>query len=224
MSTLYLTGSSGGLGRVIRAHYLDSGWNVVGLDLRTDSFEHPNYAFFPFESFEEQSVASAFAAGAGAFGAPRAVIATIGGIKPWAPVEEIAINDFQFVLNLNLLSAFLASKHAIRLMKPLGVGSIITIGAETALKPEPRKTAYVAAKAGVIAFTETLALETKEYGINANCIVPTVIHTKANEEWGAPEEIKRWTAPEDIASLCFHLTSDAGRAINGAVIRIPNQL
>ena len=109
-------------------------------------------------------------------------------------------------------------------MKPLGIGSIVTMGAETALKPDPKKAAYVAAKAAVIAFTQTIALETKEYGVNANCIVPTVIHTKANESWGAAEDIPRWTKPEDIAALCLFLASDEGKAVNGAVLRVPNKM
>lgn len=108
------------------------------------------------------------------------------------------------------------------MMRANNSGSIITIGAETALKPEPKRAIYVTAKAAVISMTQALALETKEYGVNTNCLVPTVIHTKANEEWGAPEDIPKWTEPTDIASLCFYLSSDAGKAVNGAVIRIPN--
>jgi len=224
MSTLYLTGSSGGLGRVIRLFYLEHGWSVVGFDLHGDDFEHKEYLFIGFDSADEKSVETAFSKAAERFGAPQAMIATIGGIKPWASIENIDINDFQFVLQLNLTSAFITVKHAVKLMKPEGSGSIITIGAETALRPEPGKSAYVAAKAAVIALTQTIALETKEYGVNTNCIVPTVIHTKANEEWGTADEIKRWTTPADIASLCYYLTSDSGKAINGAVIRIPNKL
>jgi len=224
MSTLYLTGSSGGLGLVIRQYYLDRGWNVVGFDLSGDDYEHSNYLFIAFDSADERSVESAFAQAAGRFGVPRALIATIGGIKPWASIENVDISDFQFVLQLNLTSAFIAIKQAVKLMKPADVGSIVTIGAETALRHEQKKSAYVAAKAAVIALTQEVALETKEYGVNTNCIVPTVIHTKANEEWGTPDEMKRWTAPDDIAALCYHLTSDSGKAINGAVIRIPNRM
>lgn len=224
MATLYLTGSSGGLGRIVRSYYLDRGWNVAGFDARDDDFKHSHYGFFRVDSSEEKSVEAAFERAAEKFGMPRALIATIGGLKPWAEVVETTAEDFLFVMNLNLVSSFICTKAALKLMKPRHEGSIITIGAETALYPEPRKSAYVAAKAGVIALVQAVALETKEYGVNMNCIVPAVIHTKANEEWGSPEEIKRWTAPEHIAALCFHLSSDSGRSINGAVIRIPNKM
>jgi NAD(P)-dependent dehydrogenase (short-subunit alcohol dehydrogenase family) len=176
------------------------------------------------DATNEASVHNVFTEAATKFSIPDQLIATIGGLKPWSFVDEQSFDDFKFVLDLNITSTFVCTKEALKLMKPRSAGSIVTVGAETALHPDPKKTAYVAAKAAVIAFTQTVALETREYGVTANCIVPTVIHTKANEEWGAPEDIKRWTEPADIASLCFYLASDAGKAINGAVLRIPNKM
>lgn len=224
MSTLYLTGSSGGLGRSIREYYLEQGWSVAGFDRNPDDFSHSQYRFFAFDSSDDISVGSAFTQAQNSLGPARALVATIGGIKPWAGVDEMAPADFDFVWRLNVVSAFLSIRHALKMMRPQQTGSIVTIGAETALRPEPKKAAYVAAKSAVIAMTETVALETKEYGVNTNCIIPTVIHTRANEEWGSPEEIVKWTKPNDIAALCFYLCGDSGKAVNGATIRIPNIL
>jgi NAD(P)-dependent dehydrogenase (short-subunit alcohol dehydrogenase family) len=224
MNTLYLTGSSGGLGTATRRYFLDKGWNVAGMDVHEDGFSDPHYFFQKFDSSDEASVETVFKTANARFGAPRLLFATIGGLKPWAAHEEMSIEDFRFVLDLNIISTFTCVKQATKLMKPLGIGSIVTMGAETALKPDPKKSAYVAAKSAVIAFTQTIALETKEYGINANCIVPTVINTKANESWGALEDIPKWTKPEDIAALCLFLASDEGKAVNGAVLRVPNKM
>jgi NAD(P)-dependent dehydrogenase (short-subunit alcohol dehydrogenase family) len=69
-----------------------------------------------------------------------------------------------------------------------------------------------------------LAEEGKTRGITANSIVPTVIHTTTNESWGSAEEIPKWTEPSDIAALCFFLSSDAGKSVNGSVIRMPNRM
>jgi NAD(P)-dependent dehydrogenase (short-subunit alcohol dehydrogenase family) len=132
------------------------------------------------------------------------------------------IEDFRFLFELNLASFFISAKQAMLLMP--GAGTIISIGAEPALSPSAKKGGYVAAKAGVIALTSVIAEEGKAVGINANCIVPTVIHTKANEEWGTPDEIPKWTKPEDIAAMCLFLSSEAGKAVNGAVIRMPNRM
>ncbi len=224
MDTLFLTGSSGGLGRAIREFYLDRGWSVAGFDAIDDKFAHERFAFYRIDSTSDVSVHTAFESAKDRFGAPMQLVATIGGLKPWSAHEEMSLDDFRFVLDLNIVSTFVCVKEATKLMKPLGRGSIVTIGAETALRPEPKKSAYVAAKAAVIALTQTIALETKEYGVTANCIIPTVIHTKANESWGAHEDIPRWTKPEDIAALCHFLASDAGRAVNGSQLRVPNKM
>jgi 3-oxoacyl-[acyl-carrier protein] reductase len=224
MKTLFLTGSSGSLGRVIRSYYLEHGWNVAGFDAIDDNFKANSFNFYNIDSTSELSVNAAFTDAARKFSVPDQLIATIGGLKPWAYADEQSLDDFKFVIDLNITSTFVCTKEALKLMKPQLAGSVVTFGAETALHPDPKKTAYVAAKSAVIGFTQTVSLETREYGVTANCVVPTVIHTKANEEWGAPEDIKKWTEPDDIAALCFYLASDPGKAMNGAVLRIPNKM
>jgi len=222
-NTLFLTGSSGALGSAIRAFYLDKGWKIAGFDAIDDAFRAGGFAFYKIDSTNETSVTEAFDTAAKSLGNPSQLIATIGGLKPWSFIEDLSFADFKFVIDLNLLSTFLCSKAVIKLMKPEKRGSIVTLGADTALHSEPKKSAYIAAKAAVIAYTQAIAEETKEYGITANCIIRKVIRTKSNEEWGTPDEIPRWTDPADIAAFCFYLASDSGKAINGAAIRIPNK-
>jgi NAD(P)-dependent dehydrogenase (short-subunit alcohol dehydrogenase family) len=224
MDVLYLTGSSGGLGQAIRTYFLERGWSVAGFDRSNDGFTAPNYRYINMDSTNEGSVRSAFSEAARTLAQPRTLIATIGGLRQKANVDEMTLDDFRFVTDINMTSLFLTSKYASEMMRRAGNGSIITIGAETALRPEAGRSAYIAAKAAVIAFTQSLALETKEYNTNANCIVPTVIHTKANEEWGALDDIPKWTNPRDIAGMCYYLSTSEGKAVNGAVIRIPNKM
>jgi NAD(P)-dependent dehydrogenase (short-subunit alcohol dehydrogenase family) len=222
MQTLYLTGSSGALAAAVREHYLSQGWNVAGFDRTDDGFRHNNFRFYQSDAFSESSISENFQKALADLGTPRALVATVGGVKPWTSVSDMSLEDFRFLVDLNLVSFFLAAKHAMRLMKD--GGTITSIGAMPALEPSAKKGGYVAAKAGVIALTRVLAEEGKSIEINANSIVPTIIHTKANEEWGDPEEIPKWTEPEDIAALCFYLSSEAGKSINGSVIRIPNRM
>jgi NAD(P)-dependent dehydrogenase (short-subunit alcohol dehydrogenase family) len=222
MQTLFLTGSTGALGAAIREMYLTVGWNVAGFSHGDDGFTHEHYRFYSVDATNEPSVEQAFTNASRDLGSPRALVATIGGVRSWKAVAEMPIEDFRFLLELNLASFFISAKQALRLMS--GDGTIISIGAEPALAPSANKGGYVAAKAGVIALTKVIAEEGKSIGINANCIVPTVIHTKANEEWGSSEEIPKWTKPEDIAAMCLFLSSEAGKAVNGAVIRMPNRM
>ncbi len=222
MSVLFLTGSTGALGGAIRKTYLDNGWSVAGFSHEDDGFTHERYRFWAVDAANDTSVEQAFADAAQKLGSPRALVATVGGVKPWKTVTEMPIEDFRFLFELNLVTFFIAAKRAMNLMS--AEGTIISIGAEPALSPSAKKGGYVAAKAGVIALTKVIAEEGKVVGVNANCIVPTVIHTKANEEWGSPDEIPKWTKPEDIAAMCLFLSSEAGKAVNGATIRMPNRM
>ena len=171
---------------------------------------------------EEGFVERSFARAAEEIGPPDSVIATVGGVRPWKMLTDTTMEDFRSLIDLNLLSFFLAAKHGMQQMT-MG-GAIISIGAEPALEPSAKKGGYVAAKAGVIALTRVAAEEGKANRITANCIVPTIIRTKSNEEWGSTEDISKWTSPSDIASMCFFLTSEAGKAVNGAVIRMPGKM
>jgi NAD(P)-dependent dehydrogenase (short-subunit alcohol dehydrogenase family) len=170
----------------------------------------------------EAEADKAFAAAYLDVGPPNMLIATIGGVRPWKQVKEMPADEFRYLFELNLMSFFVASKLAMKLMS--AGGTIISIGAESALQPPANKAGYVAAKAGVVAFTRVLAEEGKWIGINANCIVPTVIRTASNEQWGDPNDIAKWTEPKDIAAMCLFLSSDAGKAVNGATIRMTNRL
>jgi NAD(P)-dependent dehydrogenase (short-subunit alcohol dehydrogenase family) len=222
MPVLFLTGSTGALGGAIRAKFLEEGWNVAGFSHEDDGLIHEHYRFYAVDATNEPSIEQAFTQATRDLGTPRVLISTIGGVRPWKTVSEMPIEDFRFLFELNLASFFIAAKQAMRLMS--GEGTIISIGAEPALSPSAKKGGYVAAKAGVITLTKVIAEEGKSIGINANCIVPTVIHTKANEEWGSPDEIQKWTKPEDIAAMCLFLSSEAGKAVNGATIRMPNRM
>jgi 3-oxoacyl-[acyl-carrier protein] reductase len=226
MPTLFLTGAAGALAASIAEHYLAMGWQVAGFDRVSDKIydSYKTYRSYTLDAMNEASVTEAFAKANAEQGTPRALIATVGGIKPWANIEDVTQADFEFLLGLNLTSFFLAAKCALLSMKAAGAGSVISIGAEAALNPEAKKSGYAASKAGVVALTKVIAEEGKEYGVNANCIVPTVIRTEANLSWGEPDEIPKWTDPKDIAEACFFLTSDAGRSVNGTVLRMPNRM
>src|SRR6188472_4048784 len=101
MNTLYLTGSSGGLGRAIRSYFLDRGWSVAGFDVFDDNFKHECFLFLKIDSNSESSVEQAFSQAANEFSAPRSLIATIGGLKPSAPLDEVTMDDFRFMMDIN---------------------------------------------------------------------------------------------------------------------------
>jgi NAD(P)-dependent dehydrogenase (short-subunit alcohol dehydrogenase family) len=223
MSVLFLTGASGALGSAIRSLFLEKGWQVAGFDHVDSGFTGEGYKGFTLNATDECSVMTDFEAAAMAFGKPDLVVSTVGGVKSWKTIRETPVEDVRFLIELNYISAFLAVKCATELMSESG-GSIVLIGADTALRPGPKKGAYSASKAAVIHLTQVAAEEGKEIGVSVNCIVPHTIHTQDNESWGKPEDFDKWTDPGAIAEMCLFLGSEAGRQVNGAILRMPNKM
>lgn len=219
---LFLTGVPGALASVIRDVYRSEGWQVAGFGRHEDSASHAHYSWFKMDATNEASVTDAFELATQRVGTPDAVIATVGGVRSWKPVAETSLADFRDLFELNLQSFFLTAREAMRLL--VDKGRIISIGAESALHPTANKGAYIASKAGVLALTKVLAKEGRARGITANAIVPTVIRTAANEEWGAPEDLPKWTSPEDIARMCLFLCSEHGGSVTGSWIEMPGRL
>lgn len=223
MSVLFLSGAGGALGSAIRALFLEKGWSVVGFNHADDGYTNSDYLGLVINATDECSVMTAFESAAMAVGKPDLVISTVGGIRAFKSIRETPIEDVRSLMELNYVSAFLAIKCGSELMAEMG-GAIVLIGAETGLKPGPDRGAYSASKAAVVHLTQVAAEEGKSLGISVNCIAPHTLRTPANEEWGTPEEIAKWTDPQSIAEACLFLCSDAGRQVNGAIIRMPNKM
>lgn len=99
----------------------------------------------------------------------------------------------------------------------------MTIGAQSVLHPVPNRAAYSAAKSAVVSLTQSVAEEGRAHGIRANCILPSIINTPANREWGSPEEIQKWVTPEAIARTIADLLAPTND-VNGAVIPMYGRL
>jgi len=223
MPVLFLTGANGALGSSIRQLFLERGWLVAGFTHAEEGIEADRYRGFQMNATDETSVMSAFEAAAMSIGKPDLVVSTVGGVRSWKTIRDTPLDDARFLIELNYLSAFLSIKIGTCLMEETG-GAIVLIGADTALKPGPKRGAYSASKAAVIHLTEVAAEEGKELRISVNCIVPHTIHTKDNESWGEPADFEKWTDPKAIAEMCIFLASPAGRQVNGAILRMPNRM
>jgi len=133
---------------------------------------------------------------------------------------DTPLSDWQSQLNLNLTSAFIITKHVLRSMQQHGYGRIITIGSKAAVEAPGEMAAYVAAKAGLIAFTRSIAAEFKGQDITANVILPSIIDTPANRSAMGENNVHRWVTPHSLARIISYLISDAANDIRGAVIPV----
>ena len=105
------------------------------------------------------------------------ILVNNAGIQHVAPVEDFPPAKWEAIISINLSAAFYTTHHAVPLMKEQGWGRIINIASAHGLVASPFKSAYVAAKHGIMGFTKTIGLETAEHGIRVNAICPGYVET-----------------------------------------------
>jgi 3-hydroxybutyrate dehydrogenase len=168
------------------------------------------------------------------------IVVNNAGVQHVSPVEDFPVDKWNLIINLNLTSSFHTTRLAFPDMKAKKWGRIINIASAHALVASPFKSAYVAAKHGLLGFTKTIALEGATFGIRANAICPGYVKTPLVEGQiadqakarGISEDAvirdvilaaqptKEFVKVEDVAALAVFLTSDAANQINGAALSI----
>jgi NAD(P)-dependent dehydrogenase (short-subunit alcohol dehydrogenase family) len=121
------------------------------------------------------------------------------------------------MMTLNLRTAFLCTGEAFAIMKKQKQGHIITVSAKTALDLPGGMGAYAISKAAVLALTEVLAKEGKEYNIRVNTILPSVIDTNANRQSMPKADFAKWVTPEEIARMMLAMVRDDLAAVGTAI-------
>src|SRR2546429_3893760 len=156
-------------------------------------------------------------------GTPRWVVNATGGYRA-GKVADTTPDDFTFMMDLNLGTAWWSCRAAARRMQSVslasGGGCIVNVSSRSALVAEPGAAAYAVATAGVIKLTEVLAAELKGSGVRVNVIIPAIIDTAVNRQ-ALPEKLmQKAVAPAEIAAVIAYLCSDAAAAITGATIPV----
>lgn len=117
------------------------------------------------------------------------IVVNNAGIQHVAPVQDFPVDKWNAIIAINLSSAFHTSAAALQGMRAGGFGRIINVASAHGLRASPYKSAYIAAKHGVVGLTKTLALETAEDPITCNAICPGYVLTPLVESQ-IPDQMK----------------------------------
>jgi len=168
------------------------------------------------------------------------IIVNNAGIQHVAPVDEFPIDKWNAIIAINLSSAFHTTAAALPMMRKAGWGRVVNIASAHGLTASPYKSAYIAAKHGVVGLTKTVALETAEEPITANAICPGYVLTPLVEAQ-IPDQMKahnmerdeviknvmlerqpsrEFATVEQLGGTTVFLCSDAAAQITGTTISV----
>lgn len=126
------------------------------------------------------------------------ILVNNAGIQFVAPIDEYPADKWEAIIRIDLIASFYSIKAAIPHMKEQGWGRIINISSIHGLVASPFKTAYVAAKHGIVGLTKTVALEVAQKNITVNAICPGYVLTPLVENQIADTAKARNITPEDV--------------------------
>jgi NAD(P)-dependent dehydrogenase (short-subunit alcohol dehydrogenase family) len=227
----FVTGGTGALGRAVTKRFLDDGYRVAVTYRSLEEWsalqsEHPGPARegtllgLECDVTQEESVGRAIAAAVERFGGLRVLLHVAGGYRGGQPVESLDERGLRGMLELNLVSAFWAAKHAIPHLQRGEGGRLLFISSRGAIETYPGASAYAAAKLGLHALVQTLAKELKKSGVTANAILPSMIDTPANRASMPDADFSAWVPPSAVAGLLAFLASRGADHTSGALVPI----
>ncbi|MBI3325949.1 MAG: glucose 1-dehydrogenase [Nitrospinae bacterium] len=234
-----VTGGGTGIGRVIAREMAHVGAHIVVASRNPD---HINPAAEEIQRLGRQSLAvsvdvrvpeqvdTLVQATLDRFGRIDILVNNHGALFQ-CPVEDLSPGGWNAIISINLTGVFLCSRAVGRVMIRQKQGKIINIVSVAGLHGSPMTAAYGAAKAGVMNFTKSLAMEWSQHNILVNAVAPGPILTESGRNllWSSPElqeqvrghvPLRRYGEPEEVANAVIFLASDASSYITGETLYV----
>ncbi|PJI85327.1 NADP-dependent 3-hydroxy acid dehydrogenase YdfG [Yoonia maricola] len=213
MKSIIVTGASSGIGRVTAEYFLTQGWRVGLIARRADALAevtHENAVLMPCDVTDEHAVDRAFAG----FEHLDVLFNNAGMFGPQTTIDEVALDDWKQVVDVNLTGMFLCARAAFRQMRrqnPQG-GRIINNGSISAFTPREGSVCYTATKHGVSGLTKTLSLDGRAFDIACgqidigNARTDLVLNLEKTRAAQGLDPLPSM-AVEDVARSVFHMAT-----------------
>ncbi len=248
--TAVVTGSSSGIGLGIAESFARAGANVVmnGIEppgqvadevAKLNSLGEGRVIYSPANMMKPEEIHDLASLAKATFGGVD-ILVNNAGIQFVAPIDEFPEAKWDAIIAINLSAVFHTTKVVLPGMKAKGWGRVINIASAHALVASPYKSAYVAAKHGVLGMTKTVALEVAEQGITVNAICPGYVWTPLVERQipdtaearGISEEevindvllkaqpTKKFVTVEQLGGMALFLCSDDAASVTGTALPV----
>ena len=236
-----ITGATGGIGEATARLFLCEGAKVMLVGRSAEKLgallervgHADSVAHFVADATDEAATRDAVAGTVAAFGGIDILFAN-AGTEGWAkPLQNYSLEEFNQVLQTNVVGVWLSMKHCVQPMKARGGGSIVATASRAGLRGIPNEGAYVASKHAVCGLVKTAALELAESGIRVNAVAPGPIDNrmmKSVEEQLSPEDpdavhgfieesipMKRYGTDAEVARVALFLGSDESSFTTGSI-------
>ncbi|HKF75471.1 MAG TPA: SDR family NAD(P)-dependent oxidoreductase [Candidatus Dormibacteraeota bacterium] len=233
-----VTGSSSGIGRAVAVLFAEEGADLVLCDLRTESRlpeETPptdalvratghRGRFVECDVAHEEAVAAAFDVVRREFGRLD-VLVNCAGVFRRAGVEDVSLDEWRDVLDVNLTGCFLTIRAAVPLLRAAGGGSIVNVSSIHGIVGTGAAATYCASKGAIENLSRQVAVDHARIGIRCNTIAPGTIETAMSKPFRETPEIMseyqrrtllpRLGRPRDVAYAALYLASDESSFVTG---------
>jgi NAD(P)-dependent dehydrogenase (short-subunit alcohol dehydrogenase family) len=235
-TAVVVSGAGSGIGRATAQRLAEEGARVACLDVNQQALEDTasklgaSARAFVCDIADPRQVEAAVGAAADALGGVQ-VLCNVAGILRTDHTHELALEDWERVLRINLTGTFLMCKAALPHLLANKRSAIVNTSSTAALGSHPWMAAYAASKGGIMSLTRCLAIEYVKRGLRANCIVPGGIATPLHSQFAVPAKAEPelirgavpfvpYVGPEHAASVIAFLASDDARYMNGTEVRV----
>ena len=236
-----ITGATGGIGEATARLYLDQGAKVMLVARSQEKLTAltkklgggENIAQAIAEADNEQQTANSVQATIDAFGGVDILMANAGTEGLVSPIENQTYENWQQVLNVNVIGVWLSMKYCVAPMKARGGGSMIAISSVAGMTGFPGVSPYTASKHAVFGLVKTSAMELAESRIRVNAIGPGPIDNRmmhSLETQMAPDDskslhddieamvpMKRYGTDQEVANMALFLASDDSSYCTGSI-------